>query len=151
MLLQNWQVLTAVFCSQSSAESLLSMGTGPTPSESFRLTFSPKPAFSTVSSLVRSSFCLYARFLCTCPSFRPPGPQLHFCPYPLHPVPACCCCLASKLCPAPCNPVDCSLPGSSVYGIFQAGILEWVAISFSRGSSQPRWIFTTEPPGKLMP
>ena len=117
---------------------LLSMGTGPTPSESFRLTFSPKPAFSTVSSLVRSSFCLYARFLCTCPSFRPPGPQLHFCPYPLHPVPACCCCLASKLCPAPCNPVDCSLPGSSVYGIFQAGILEWVAISFSRGTSWPR-------------
>ena len=36
------------------------------------------------------------------------------------------------------DPMDCSLPGSSVYGIFQAGILEWVAISFSRGSSQPR-------------
>ena len=32
----------------------------------------------------------------------------------------------------------CSLPGSSVHGILQAGILEWVAISFSRGSSQPR-------------
>ena len=38
-----------------------------------------------------------------------------------------------------CDPMDtCSLPGSSVHGIFQAGILEWVAISFSRGSSQPR-------------
>ena len=37
-----------------------------------------------------------------------------------------------------CNPVDCSLPGSSVHGILQARILEWVAISFSRGSSQPR-------------
>ena len=37
-----------------------------------------------------------------------------------------------------CNPIDCSLPGSSVHGIFQARILEWVAISFSRGSSQPR-------------
>ena len=37
-----------------------------------------------------------------------------------------------------CNPVDCNLPGSSVYGIFQARILEWVAISFSRRSSQPR-------------
>ena len=37
-----------------------------------------------------------------------------------------------------CDPVDCSLPGSSVYGMFQARILEWVAISFSRGSSQPR-------------
>ena len=37
-----------------------------------------------------------------------------------------------------CDPVDCSPPGSSVHGIFQARILEWVAISFSRGSSQPR-------------
>ena len=37
-----------------------------------------------------------------------------------------------------CKPVDCSLPGSSVYGILQARILEWVTISFSRGSSQPR-------------
>ena len=34
--------------------------------------------------------------------------------------------------------MDCRLPGSSVHGIFQARILEWVAISFSRGSSQPR-------------
>ena len=37
-----------------------------------------------------------------------------------------------------CNPMDCSLPGSSVHGIFQAIVLEWLAISFSRGSSQPR-------------
>ena len=37
-----------------------------------------------------------------------------------------------------CNPVDCGLWGSSVHGIFQARILEWVAISFSRGSFQPR-------------
>ena len=34
--------------------------------------------------------------------------------------------------------MDCSLPGSSVHGLFQARVLEWVAISFSRGSSQPR-------------
>ena len=34
-----------------------------------------------------------------------------------------------------CDPMDCSLPGSSVHGIFQARVLEWVAISFSRGSS----------------
>ena len=40
--------------------------------------------------------------------------------------------------PTLCDPMDCSLPGSSVQGIFQARILEWVAISFSRGSSQPR-------------
>ena len=36
-----------------------------------------------------------------------------------------------------CNPMDCSLPGSSIHGIFQARILEWFGISFSRGSSQP--------------
>ena len=37
-----------------------------------------------------------------------------------------------------CNPMDCSLPGSSVDGSFQATILEWVVVSFSRVSSQPR-------------
>ena len=37
-----------------------------------------------------------------------------------------------------CNPMGCSLPGSSVHGIFQAIVLEWIAISFSKGSSQPR-------------
>ena len=37
-----------------------------------------------------------------------------------------------------CNPMDCSLPGSTIRGIFQARILEWVAISFSRRPSQPR-------------
>ena len=36
-----------------------------------------------------------------------------------------------------CDPTDCSPPGSSVYGILQARIMEWVAISFSRASSQP--------------
>ena len=40
--------------------------------------------------------------------------------------------------PALCDPLDCSLPGSSVHGIFQARILEWVVIYFSRGSAQPR-------------
>ena len=37
-----------------------------------------------------------------------------------------------------CSPMDCSLPGSSVHGIFQAIVLEWIAISFSSGSSRPR-------------
>ena len=37
-----------------------------------------------------------------------------------------------------CDPMDCSLPGSSVRGILQARILEWVTYPFSRGSSQPR-------------
>ena len=44
----------------------------------------------------------------------------------------------AQSCPTLCDPINCSLPGSSVYGIFQARVLEWVAISFSRGSSQPR-------------
>ena len=37
-----------------------------------------------------------------------------------------------------CNPVTYSVPGSSVHGVLQASILEWVAIPFSRGSSRPR-------------
>ena len=41
-------------------------------------------------------------------------------------------------CPPLCDPIDCSPPGSSVHGILQARILEWVAIPFSRASSQPR-------------
>ena len=55
--------------------------------------------------------------------------------------------------------MDCSPPSSSIHGIFQARVLEWIAISFSRGSSQPRdricvsripgGFFTTVPPGSL--
>ena len=44
----------------------------------------------------------------------------------------------TQLGPTLCNPMDCSLPGSSVLGIFQARILELVAFSYSRKSSQPR-------------
>ena len=64
--------------------------------------------------------------------------------------------------PTLCNPIDCSAPGCSVHGIFQARILEWDTISYPRGSSQPRdrtnifciscigrqIFFITEPPGK---
>ena len=46
--------------------------------------------------------------------------------------------VCAQSCPAVCNPMDCRPPCSSVHGISQARILEWVAISFSRGSSQPR-------------
>ena len=49
-----------------------------------------------------------------------------------------CCCLVAKSCLTLWDPIDCSPPGSSVHGISQARILEWVAISFFRGSSQPR-------------
>ena len=48
------------------------------------------------------------------------------------------CVLSPQLCLTLCDPMDCSAPGSSVHGILQARTLEWVAISFSRGSSQPR-------------
>ena len=44
----------------------------------------------------------------------------------------------TQSCPTLCGPMDCNLPGSSVHGIFQAGILEWVAIAFSRRSSPLR-------------
>ena len=44
----------------------------------------------------------------------------------------------AQSCPTLWDPMDCSIPGSSVHGIFQARVLEWVAISFSRGSSRPR-------------
>ena len=53
----------------------------------------------------------------------------------------------AELCSTLCDPTDCSLQGSSVRGIFQARVLAWVAISFSRGSSQPRdrtWVSCTE-------
>ena len=45
---------------------------------------------------------------------------------------------AAQSCPTLCDPMDCSLQGSSIHGIFQARILKWVAISSSRGSSWPR-------------
>ena len=60
----------------------------------------------------------------------------------------------TQLCLTLCYPMDRSPPGSSVHEIFQARILEWVAISFSRGSSQPRspasqaGALISEPPGK---
>ena len=51
----------------------------------------------------------------------------------------------AQSCPTLCDPMDCSLPGSSIRGIFQARVLEWVAVSFSKGSSQPRdWTRVTE-------
>ena len=70
-------------------------------------------------------------------------------------------CSITHSCPTLCNPKDCSPPSSSVYGILQARILGWVAIAFSRPSSQCRdqthvscvsciagRFFTTEPLGK---
>ena len=47
-------------------------------------------------------------------------------------------CSVAQPCLTLCDPVDCSPPGSSVHGILQAGILEWVAVPSPRGSSLPR-------------
>ena len=49
-----------------------------------------------------------------------------------------CCCLVAQSCSILCDPMDCSLPGSSVHGILQARILECVAMPSSRESAQPR-------------
>ena len=52
-----------------------------------------------------------------------------------------CVILVTQWCPNLCNPMDCSQPGSSVHGIFQARIVEWVAISFSNWSgSEVKWL-----------
>ena len=67
-----------------------------------------------------------------------------------------CVCSVTQSCPTLCDPMNCSLPGSSVHGILQERIMEWVAISSSRGSSWPCLLsllcwqggfFTTVPPG----
>ena len=77
--------------------------------------------------------------------------------------PSCTCACVQSLqsCPTLCDPMDCSPSGSSVHGILQTRILEWVALPCSRGSSRPRdrtpvscvsctagIFFTTEPPGE---
>ena len=49
-----------------------------------------------------------------------------------------CMCWVTHSCLTLCHPMDCSLPASSVHGIFQPRLLEWVSMSYSRGSSQPR-------------
>ena len=67
--------------------------------------------------------CVYCVYICVLWSDR----KLHIC-----------CCLVTKLCLNLLQPHGCRPLGSSVHGISQARILEWVAISFSRGSSQPR-------------
>ena len=86
---------------------------------------------------------------------------LYYLNYALFKMPSswvCCCCLVTKWFPTLFDPMDYSPPNSSVHGISQVKILEWVAIFFSRGSSRPKdqtlifcvadGFFTTEPPGK---
>ena len=49
-------------------------------------------------------------------------------------------CEVAQSCPTLCNPMDCSLPASAIHGIFQARVLEWVAISFSRDQTRVSYI-----------
>ena len=67
-------------------------------------------------------------------------------------VMTCYCCLVTKSCLTLCDPLDCSPPGSSVHGVLQVRILEFIAISFSRGSSQAMdqtWVSCTA--GRFFP
>ena len=79
----------------------------------------PSPAFSKASTPLPSW---------TWESSPGPGPQDAKCVYAK----------SLQLCPTLCDPMDCSPPGSSVHGFLQAGILEWVAMPSSRGSSRLR-------------
>ena len=78
--------------------------------------------------------------------------------YAMHICIYCCCCFVANLCPTLCDSMHYSPPGSSVHGISWARILEWVAISFSRGLPDSGidpclllcWqIIYTAPPGNL--
>ena len=68
--------------------------------------------------------CVPAKSLQLCPNFLPKAECLK-----------CCSAVHAQSCLTLCNPMNCRQPGSSVHGILQARILEWVAIPFSRGSS----------------
>ena len=89
-----------------------------------------------VVSLLRVTLTLLCGYFCVSGSPRTFSPGLfdiQFC--------FCCCwlcCAQSPVMPDSLRPMDCSPPGSSVYGILQARILEWVAMPSTRGSSQSR-------------
>ena len=90
----------------------------------------PSPGDLPNPGIEPKSSALQTDSLPTEPSGKPLS--LHYC------LDGMCVCEVAQSCPTLCDPMDCSLTGSSVHGIFQARVLEWVAISFSRGSSPPR-------------
>ena len=71
-------------------------------------------------------------------TFSPGPPQDRAVSRPSHQCFPVCESEVAQSCPTLCNPMDCSLPGFSIHGIFQARILEWVAFPFFREYSQPR-------------
>ena len=105
---------------------------------------------SVVSDSLQSHGLWPSRLLCPWNSpGKNTGGGCHFLPQGIFPLlgSVTCYCFLSHIksesevtqsCLTLCNLMDCSLPGSSVHGIFQARVLEWMAISFSRRSSRPR-------------
>ena len=57
----------------------------------------------------------------------------------------------AQSCPTPSDPMDCSLPGSSIHGIFQARVLEWVAIAFSRNCTKMKYFNFSNCPNLCSP
>ena len=107
---------------------------------SFKINFLIYLTNSILGKLHNRDSLLYLPFLSVCFYFI----FLHYCRLDLHVLSGirvvrtdnlCCCCLVTKLGLILCDSIDCSLPGSSVHGISQAIILEWVAIFYSRASS----------------
>ena len=89
-------------------------------SVTFSLCLGPVDVFSQTSEVSTHSYLSFRRLMCRKKVFFPA------------------CVVHAQSCVTLCYPVNCSLLGSCVHGILQARILEWVAISSSRGSSQPR-------------
>ena len=94
----------------------------------------PMPASSTKPQACRASGHWLAVPLLWATAFQGPPAGID-CPPVTFLVVFVCVCSVAKSCPPRCDPVDCSPSGSSVQGIPQARLLEWVAISFSRESS----------------
>ena len=100
---------------------------------------------STTGFPVHHQLVLLQKFFLHLSSISVPWADFHKYSKSPHMILQVCVCVRARACTLSrfshvrlCDPVDCSLLGSSVHGILQARILEWVAMPFSRGSSQPR-------------
>ena len=99
-----------------------------------RLHFSDPCSFLHLQSQKFGVFKLLPELLRS-PARPPPPPTLVFCHGRIWAITLS---EVAQSCPTLCDPMDRSLSGSSIHGIFQARVLEWIAISFFRGSSRPR-------------
>ena len=87
-----------------------------------------RTCFVTFSQIIQTNMMIWCCYLNVMVYGNESGPS----------VSLCMCMLVTQLCPTLCNPMDSSLPGSSVRGILQARTLEWIPIPFSKGSFRPR-------------